>query len=206
MIDTLLLGAYVVAITIFLVTPGPVNLLVINCTASNGWNSGIKTIIGANAASILLISISFITIYGVLSLSQSIISWLTLFGSIYLIYMAVITFRQTNEVTLKDSVSSAEKSHRWLLKGFMVGISNPKDILFFSAFFPSFFGLTPHPASSMSLLLGIWIVVDYTVLLCMAAILMKWQTKANQKLFQYISAVTLFTVAIIAFYQAIIQI
>ncbi len=205
MIDTLLLGAYVAAIMVFLITPGPVNLLVINSTSSNGWSAGIKTIVGANAASIVLISLSFITIYGVLSLSERIVSWLTLFGAVYLVYLAVMTFfqaKRTNELT---SVHSSGNSHHWLLKGFMVGISNPKDILFFSAFFPSFFALTPHPVSSMSLLLVIWVVIDYTVLVCMAAILLKWQTKANQTVFQYMSALTLMTIAAIAFYQALTQ-
>ena len=51
-----------------------------------------------------------------------------------------------------------------LLKGFLVGISNPKDILFFVAFFPQFIAITDDFTLSMLTLSLVWVVFDITVL------------------------------------------
>ncbi|WP_236872833.1 hypothetical protein [Burkholderia sp. NRF60-BP8] len=50
------------------------------------------------------------------------------------------------------------------LRGFVVGIANPKDLLFFVAFFPRFVGITPDSRVSLAILAALWIAVDFTVL------------------------------------------
>ncbi|WP_230624968.1 MULTISPECIES: LysE family transporter [Burkholderia] len=50
------------------------------------------------------------------------------------------------------------------LRGFVVGIANPKDLLFFVAFFPRFVGITPDSRVSLAILAALWIAVDFTIL------------------------------------------
>ena len=45
-----------------------------------------------------------------------------------------------------------------------MGISNPKDIIFFASFFPQFVGITPHLDLSLIVLTLSWIVLDFATL------------------------------------------
>ena len=49
-------------------------------------------------------------------------------------------------------------------QGFLVGISNPKDIIFFASFFPQFVQITPHLNISLGILTSSWIVLDFATL------------------------------------------
>ena len=51
-----------------------------------------------------------------------------------------------------------------VLKRLLVGISNPKDIIFFSAFFPQFVSISPHLDLSLTILTLTWIVLDFLTL------------------------------------------
>lgn len=46
----------------------------------------------------------------------------------------------------------------------MIGISNPKDILFFTAFFPLFLDVTQNINTSFVLLTVVWVILDYLIL------------------------------------------
>lgn len=50
-------------------------------------------------------------------------------------------------------------------KGFIVGIANPQDIIFFSAFFPQFINIHTNINVSFSILIAIWILLDFSILL-----------------------------------------
>ena len=45
-----------------------------------------------------------------------------------------------------------------------MGISNPKDIIFFASFFPQFIGVTSDVDVSLVLLTILWIILDFSTL------------------------------------------
>lgn len=47
---------------------------------------------------------------------------------------------------------------------FSIGISNPKDVIFFIAFFPLFLKVSSDIYSSMLILTLVWIALDYSIL------------------------------------------
>ena len=49
-------------------------------------------------------------------------------------------------------------------QGFLVAISNPKDIIFFASFFPQFINVTTDINHSLILLTIAWIVLDFSTL------------------------------------------
>ena len=49
-------------------------------------------------------------------------------------------------------------------KGFFVGISNPKDIIFFASFFPQFTGISSDLNLSLMILTISWIILDFATL------------------------------------------
>ncbi len=91
--DFYLIMAYVLTIFLFLSTPGPVTLLVVNASLSGGFRAGLATVIGTNIASLILIFVSFFVIQGLFTVSETALSWLTLIGSFYIL---LFSYRMVN--------------------------------------------------------------------------------------------------------------
>jgi threonine/homoserine/homoserine lactone efflux protein len=171
-INCALLLAYVASIVLLIVTPGPVVMLVVGTTARRGVRQGVLTAMGANAASLVLIAVATLMVFGVVLISERLLAWLQVLGCIF---VAVLASRALYGEWRANGVSSDKGMHvatsqpqRFpaLLQGFFVGIANPKDILFFVAFFPQFIGVTSDSRASLAMLATLWMVVDFTLLGC----------------------------------------
>ncbi len=197
-INFAVLLAYISAIILFLGTPGPVTVMVANTSVKHCVKAGIATIAGTNSASLILIGLSFAVIQGVFAISEQALIWLTLFGSLYVLHFAInilkdrVNLTNINETSVTDS-----KNH--FKDGFIVGISNPKDVLFFIAFFPLFFGISDNKTLAMMLLLSIWVLLDYSVLSIYTLLFSK--VKSN-KLANVINKLSGFVLACVAIYAS----
>src|SRR5690606_7275163 len=82
------------------------------------------------------------------------------------LYIAYIGFDILKEVTIQPTAQSLQlkAAQGGFKKGLIVGISNPKDIIFFASFFPQFVGITPHLNLSLIVLTLSWIVLDFATL------------------------------------------
>ena len=200
LIDYALILIYVSTIVIFLGTPGPVAVLVANSSVNGGISAGVKTIIGTNLASIILISISFLMINGIFSANDSALSFLTFFGALYLVYFSIDVLK--SKVNLSNNPLNEIKSKSWLKSGFLIGISNPKDILFFIAFFPAFFNVTDNKTASMLVLLIIWIVLDYALLLLLSFFFTKVSKESTANKINKCSGSVLLLIACYALYSS----
>ncbi|WP_201625942.1 LysE family translocator [Psychrobacter immobilis] len=164
MIDYSLLVAYFLAILLFLGTPGPVTVLVVSASVKSGFKAGLATVAGTNIASLVLIAISFIILQGVFSVSETAMLWLSFLGAFYLIYFSITIIKDKIDIqqTVQENSSLVTKNH--FKDGFLIGISNPKDIIFFIAFFPLFLEVSSDIYSSMLILTLVWILLDYSLL------------------------------------------
>lgn len=63
-------SAFIGSVVLFLSTPGPVTVMVANNSAKQGMMAGLFTIAGTNTASLVLIGISFLVIYGVIAVNE----------------------------------------------------------------------------------------------------------------------------------------
>ncbi|WP_333498248.1 LysE family translocator [Kluyvera sp. CHPC 1.2972] len=153
-----LLAAYMLAVLLLLATPGPVVALVMGTAAREGSRRAFMTVLGTNSASLVLIVLATLMLLGVVALSPVMLSLLGITGSLYIGWSAVSSLMH------KAQDIEAVPARGGLLKGFLVGISNPKDILFFVAFFPQFIAITDDFTLSMLTLSLVWVVFDITVL------------------------------------------
>ena len=202
MIDFALLTTYVLSIVLFLATLGPVTLLVVNTSTKDGFLAGLKTVMGTNTASLVLIIISFIIMKGVFSVSEVALNWLTLIGSLYLLYFSIgiIQDKVDMQKTIANNQPSISKNH--IKDGFLIGISNPKDILFFMAFFPIFLSVYPSNINmSMLILVMIWIMFDYSILSIYSFIFSKINHNQTAHMINKSSGVILLLVSIYAISQ-----
>lgn len=204
MIDFALLTTYILSIVLFLGTPGPVTILVVSASIRDGFLAGLKTVMGTNTASLILIFISFIIIKGVFSISEIALNWLTLIGSLYLLYFSIGIIRDKVDIqrTIDENSNKITKNH--FKDGFLIGISNPKDILFFIAFFPMFLSVYPNSIGiSMSILVIIWIILDYSILSTYSFVFSKISNNKIVNIINKLSGMILLLVALYAIYKMI---
>lgn len=165
-----LLLAYFAAIVLLIATPGPVVMLVVGTAARRGVAQGVLTALGANAASLLLITLATLMVFGVVLVSDRLLAWLQVLGCVLVSVLAIRTlygeWRAARISDDKKPHDAAPASQRLpsVVQGFFVGIANPKDVLFFVAFFPQFIGITSDSRVSLAILAALWIAVDFTIL------------------------------------------
>lgn len=158
-IETWLL--YVVAVFVLTVTPGPSVLMCV----TNGVNYGAKrtlfSALGSVTAVVAIMACSAIGLGAALAASEyafNVIKWC---GVAYLFYIGVTAMRSTdaNFQLACDGTNKATEVSRLSLyvKGLLVGASNPKALLFFTAFFPQFLNPTA-PQLPQFLILGVTFV------------------------------------------------
>lgn len=170
MIDVSIYFAYIATILLLIVTPGPVVSYVVYVAAKYNKRSAILTAVMTNLGSLLLIAVASLIILGAFKLDDNLFDLISLLGSGLLIYLAISMFMSAKDNKSLDSLAEIDTQSRrgkmWaiFLKGFMIAIANPKDILFFVALFPQFLNLSGQIEVSLGVLTLTWIICDLTIL------------------------------------------
>ncbi|WP_322085401.1 LysE family translocator [Burkholderia sp. BCC1999] len=167
-----LLFAYLAAIVLLIATPGPVVMLVTGTVARRGFRQGMLTAVGANAASLVMIAGAMLMVFGVVLVSDRLLDGLHVIGCVFIAVLAIRTLlgewragrmRGSGGAAAGEAVPQ-QRGLPGIVRGFLVGIANPKDLLFFVAFFPQFVAITPDSRVSLAILAALWIAVDFTIL------------------------------------------
>jgi len=164
-VNTALTFTYALTVLLLIATPGPVVALIVNTAAASGSRKAMFTAVGTNWASLVLIGAAAWIILTSAAIDKAWLSTMSLLGCLFIGYIAVGTLRDALQAPAPEAASEAPKAARGgLLQGFMVGISNPKDIIFFIAFFPQFIQITESFGKSMVVLSLLWVAIDFAVL------------------------------------------
>ena len=131
---------YMAVAIVAVISPGPAILLSI----SNSIRFGISKVVLSSFGNICgLLILSTAAIFGlgaVLKTSTTLFLIIKLIGAAYLIYLGIRQWR--SKINFFDGVekgSTQNKSNkRFFVEGFLIAMTNPKAILFFTALFPQF--------------------------------------------------------------------
>ena len=151
--------AYVSAVLILMITPGPSQLLMLSNTLGSGFRKSVATIAGDLTANSLQMTVASVGLVSVLYASQytfTVIKWL---GVAYLVYMGIrLIGRTQSEKAIEQEQAKSIKT--LYVQGFITSASNPKAIIFFAALFPQF--LNPEElVASQLLILGLtYLTID----------------------------------------------
>lgn len=193
----------------------------------------LKTICGTNLGSLLLIAVSIAVILGVAKVSESLLGIMSIVGCGFILYLGSSSllgfFKQRkcgdsaqpchierSEISYKDSKFESNQSEDSLekttqnkyspfLQGLLLSLSNPKDILFFIAFFPQFLGITHSLYLSIAVLTLSWIALDFSLLLLISYISQKIQLKRFETLIAPLSDIVLIMVGIFGIVYGVIS-
>ncbi|EGF31129.1 putative homoserine/homoserine lactone efflux protein [Oxalobacteraceae bacterium IMCC9480] len=137
---------YFAAVCVLVATPGPAVLMSMSNAVRFGVRRALVSALGSITAVCIVMTVCAIGLGAALATSEKIFSAIKWFGVIYLVWLGFKMFR-SRESGFGDGADGADgatmpppaKSFTGLyLQGFLVGASNPKALLFFTAFFPQF--------------------------------------------------------------------
>jgi threonine/homoserine/homoserine lactone efflux protein len=136
-------GTFAIAALVLILIPGPSVLFAIGRSLSIGRLGGFVSVLGNGLGMIPAIAAVALGLGTIVSESVLVFSVIKFAGAAYLVYLGIQTIRRRNvRADDGDSTDVAAKSVRGPLaligQGFLVGISNPKTIVFFVAVLPQF--------------------------------------------------------------------
>ncbi|MDG2172733.1 MAG: LysE family translocator [Flavobacteriaceae bacterium] len=202
-----ILISFFIASFFLALAPGPDNFFVLTFSAKYGKTLGFYTVLGLISG--CFIHTTFVA-FGVSVLIVSnpfLVSVLKYIGAIYLLFVAIKVYNSENEITdIRDSVNKKNK-FKVFLNGFLMNMLNPKILIFFLAFFPTFiFSDYINPVIQFYILGGIFMSITFivfiTIVLMSSFINNNFKKfKVYTELLKWINIIVLISIAIMILFS-----
>ncbi|MEI6220093.1 MAG: LysE family translocator [Actinomycetes bacterium] len=150
------LWEYLIAATLIILAPGPSVLFTIARAISWGRATAVATVLG-NALGMFTISILVAVGLGpVLQRYHSVYIGVQWVGALYLVYLGIDAIRHSKEhaQSMTDLSGGKPSLMKTIRQGYLVGVLNPKSMVFFAAILPQFTDHEKGHLTSQLLLLG----------------------------------------------------
>ena len=159
MIDPVILLPYILACVLFSVIPGPSVSVVIANSLAGGTRAGLFTILGTELSMLSMVFIVAVGLEAVMTLVSGAFEIIKLAGAAYLVWIGWKMFRSTGRLAI--GAGDRLPIGRYIWQGALINWSNPKTLLFLSAFLPQFVDLS-RPAFSQIMILGLIVMAVAT--------------------------------------------
>jgi threonine/homoserine/homoserine lactone efflux protein len=162
---------YVTVALIAIISPGPAVLLAINNAVIYDFKATALSTLG-NALGLFILSAAAMLGLGVVFKTSAVL--FTLFkvaGALYLIYLGFKQLRRFNNIFERVQLNHVKnKAHYFSIfrKGFLVCVTNPKPIIFFTALFPQFLNTAAPIAPQFFILTFTFMTLSYATLMSYA--------------------------------------
>ncbi|KZZ70308.1 hypothetical protein A3765_03265 [Oleiphilus sp. HI0130] len=160
-IETWLL--FFTAIVIVIAIPGPLSLLMINSTLKQGIRASSPVIFGGSFASSILLIVSASGLGAIVVSSELAFNAIRYAGAAYLFYLGIKLIRPAAAQPRADKPDTDPQPNSktsLFHQAFLMGISNPKDILFFIALLPQFVDPQGNLLLQLVIIVCSWFVAD----------------------------------------------
>ena len=136
--------------SIFIVVPGADFAVILRQSIVHGRRAAMMTGLGMGFSLLFHISYTILGLGLIVSKSLMLFAMIKWAGVAYLVYLGIATWRAP-VADLAQTQPQARSGRLIFARGFLVGLTNPKTLLFYGAFFPQF--ITPGPDAGQQLLL-----------------------------------------------------
>jgi threonine/homoserine/homoserine lactone efflux protein len=146
---------FFVTVAVLIMIPGPSVLFVIGRGVALGRRAALLTVVGnTGGLAVQLIAVA-LGVGSVVSRSDAVFTTLKLIGALYLVLLGVRNIRERKALgTLVSARMEPKRARRIVREGFMVGATNPKGVLIFTAVLPQFIERSRGGVQTQLLLLG----------------------------------------------------
>lgn len=160
-------GAFVAAIVLFLMIPGPGNLALITSTGQAGVRAGMAACAGVIAADQVLMWLAVAGMAALLAAHPAAFAAMQWLGAAYLAWLGC------RMLLAKPGAAPVLKMqpHHYFRQGALITLLNPKAIVFYMAFFPLFVDPATHQGLPTFALMAAT-VAALTLLYCLVVVLL----------------------------------
>ena len=140
------------------------NFFVLTFSAKYGRTLGFLTVLGLVSGCFIHTTLVAFGVSALIINNSFLLSILKYIGAIYLVFVAIKVYKSDNEIKdFKDPKYQANK-FKVFINGFLMNILNPKVLIFFLAFFPTFiFSDSISPVIQFYILGGIFMLITFVV-------------------------------------------
>ncbi len=140
---------------VLIVVPGPNVLFVVSRSLQLGRLSGIAAVVGGQSGVYVQVVAVALGIGALVERSVAVLTVVRLAGAAYLVFLGVQAIRHRKALaTIFRGTARPASTGRMVRDGFVVGLTNPKAIVFFAAVLPQFADRAAGHVSLQLLLLG----------------------------------------------------
>ncbi|MEU1436819.1 LysE family translocator [Streptomyces sp. NPDC005786] len=136
MLDLTLLPAYLAAVAIITVAPGPDAAYIVAVALERGPRAGLVSATGMALGMVVHVTAAALGLAVLLRSAPAVLALMELAGGLYLGWLAVTTIRSARNSTGKAPETPPER--QVLRRAALTNLLNPKTALFFAAFLPRF--------------------------------------------------------------------
>ena len=129
-----LFSAFLLITVVLFLTPGPIVTLTVATAARNGTRAALMSVAGSTSGNALLIACIAVGLGWILDTSAAVFDALRWVGAAYLVWLGIQAWRHAGSI----ADVTQPRGHVYAWRGFVVAMTNPKSIAFFTAFLPQF--------------------------------------------------------------------
>jgi threonine/homoserine/homoserine lactone efflux protein len=156
MLPTHHLAAFLVTVYVVILIPGPSVIFIVSRGIALGRRAALATVLGNSAGFATLLLIVSLGLGAIIERSDAVFVTLKLIGAAYLVYLGVRNIRDRRALAgLLGVREIAPKPMRRIIReGYVVGVTNPKGLIIFTAILPQFIDRSQGHATLQLLTLG----------------------------------------------------
>ncbi|MEV4440853.1 LysE family translocator [Streptomyces sp. NPDC049577] len=158
MVSTESVLAFAAMSLLVIVIPGPSVLFVIGRALAHGRRTALATVLGNLLGSYVVVTAVAWGLGAVVESSAAVFTGVKLAGAAYLVHLGVQAFRHRKEMraaTMEVTAGERRGDLRTIADGALVGLTNPKAIVFFAAVLPQFVDHSAGRVPLQMMLLGL---------------------------------------------------
>jgi threonine/homoserine/homoserine lactone efflux protein len=148
---------FLVTVYVLIVIPGPSVLFVVSRGVALGRRAALATVLGNTSGLLLQLALVVAGLGSILATSDTVFTTLKLVGAAYLVILGVRTIRERKALgdVLSSATTGSTKTTRIMREGFVVGATNPKGLIIFTAVLPNFIERSRGDATLQLATLGV---------------------------------------------------
>jgi homoserine/homoserine lactone efflux protein len=128
--------AFLLACVVLVIVPGPTVTLIVANSLRHGRRAGLLNVVGTQLGLALTVGVVLLGLASLIAAMGAWFVWVRLAGAAYLIWLGWKLLFASGGLETGASIRGPRGG--FLLQGLAVALSNPKTLLFFGAFFPTF--------------------------------------------------------------------
>lgn len=151
-VDPHLYVVFLGVMAVMAVTPGPANLFSIATGMERGKRAVLLAVLGMNIATLVWFGAAALGLGALVAAFPEVFRWAAIAGALYVAWLGVSSIRAALQPP-PEAVRTARVATRRpaMVDGFLVQLSNPKAVLFFTAVLPPFLDVDRPAAPQLAL-------------------------------------------------------